>query len=334
MSNPPLNERRLRYFHEVYRQGSIRGAADRLGIEPSVISRQLQQLENDLGLTLFERRGRGIAPTDMAAVLADFCRERQADEETLLATLRDFDGLQRGLVRLVVGEGFMDVVGRHVLDGYCRAYPNVEVRLDLAGAADAVRMIRDDEAHIGLGLNPPADPAIEIVATRAQPLRALAAPGHALAGQGGPITLAQAAAHRVGLMEKGYGLRQLAQLAAFSEDIAIVPAFTCNSIAALKRYAMSGLGITFLSETAAEEELREGALVAIPIRNPVFEHAQAKLFVRRRRALPPAARRLIEVLRTFASARCIDDRSKPERGVGDTGDHHEGHLGQHQQDQR
>lgn len=59
-----LSERRLHYLHAALMAGSMRAAAERLGVEASVISRQIQLLEKELNVTLIERRGRGVAPTD------------------------------------------------------------------------------------------------------------------------------------------------------------------------------------------------------------------------------------------------------------------------------
>ncbi|WP_197424832.1 LysR family transcriptional regulator [Bordetella sp. N] len=295
-----LNDRWLRYFNEVYRSGTMRGAADTLGVEASVISRQIQQLEDHLGVKLFDRKGRGIAPTDVAAMLHDFCRERRASEENLLAAIADANAVQTGFVRVVVGEGFLDTVQRAVLDHFCRDYPGVDVHVDLAGAVEALRMIGEDEAHIGIGLNPPAHPSVTFVATCPQPLCVLAAPDHPLARARGEIRLSQVARHRIALMTEGFGLRKLVELAMFSEGVALPPAFTSNSIAMLKRYAAAGLGVTFMSTVAAADEIASGALVAKKAHNPIFKGATATLFTRRHRVLPPSARRLLDVLLSTA----------------------------------
>ena len=59
-----LHERPMSYLYEVGIQGGIRRAADILGINPSVISRQIAQLERTLELPLLERQGRNVALTE------------------------------------------------------------------------------------------------------------------------------------------------------------------------------------------------------------------------------------------------------------------------------
>ncbi|WP_373559840.1 helix-turn-helix domain-containing protein [Bordetella genomosp. 10] len=49
----------------------MRGAADASGIEPSAISRRIQQMEGVLGVDPFERKGRRIAPADVASLPCD-----------------------------------------------------------------------------------------------------------------------------------------------------------------------------------------------------------------------------------------------------------------------
>jgi DNA-binding transcriptional LysR family regulator len=65
-----IDVQRLRVFRAVVASGSVQAAADHLGFTPSAVSQQISSLQRETGLVLFEKSGRGIAPTATARVLA------------------------------------------------------------------------------------------------------------------------------------------------------------------------------------------------------------------------------------------------------------------------
>jgi len=87
-----LDPHRLRVFRSVVASGSVQAAADNLGLTSSAVSQHLSALQRETGLTLFQRVGRGIAPTEAALVL-----DAQSDEvmsqwgrlDQVVADLRD-----------------------------------------------------------------------------------------------------------------------------------------------------------------------------------------------------------------------------------------------------
>jgi DNA-binding transcriptional LysR family regulator len=291
-----LSERRLHYFLQVAEAGSIRGAADRLGIEPSVVSRQVQQLEDELGVQLLQRHGRGIIPTEAAKLVIDHCRERRSSEALLLTQIGELKGLERGEIHIVAGEGFIEELVRWVLQDFCQQYPKLVVTLEFANAVDVVRMLANDQAHIGLAFRPPIDPAIRTVETRKQPMCVITWPDHPLTRQKQPLALSDVTPYPVGLMSRGFGLSNLVQLAEYSERIQFQPSLVTNSIATLKSYVKAHLGVTFLSAHAVANEVAQGTLVALRTRNEIFESAEAQLMVRAGRQMSFAVERLLEML--------------------------------------
>ncbi|MDI4636849.1 MULTISPECIES: LysR substrate-binding domain-containing protein [Halomonadaceae] len=79
----PLNA--LRAFVEAAREGSFKTAADRLGVTPGAVSRQIKQLEDRLALTLFERHPNGVILNDAGRRLAE---EVEAGLERIAAGVR------------------------------------------------------------------------------------------------------------------------------------------------------------------------------------------------------------------------------------------------------
>jgi DNA-binding transcriptional LysR family regulator len=81
-----IDVQRLRVFRAVVASGSVQAAAEHLGYTPSAVSQQIAALQRETGLVLFERAGRGIAPTASAKVLA-------AESEELMGSLSRLGGV-------------------------------------------------------------------------------------------------------------------------------------------------------------------------------------------------------------------------------------------------
>jgi DNA-binding transcriptional LysR family regulator len=81
-----IDVQRLRVFRAVVASGSVQAAADHLGYTPSAVSQQIAALQRETGLVLFEKAGRGIAPTAAARFLA-------AESEELMESLNRLGGV-------------------------------------------------------------------------------------------------------------------------------------------------------------------------------------------------------------------------------------------------
>ena len=301
MPKDEISERHLRSFRETLRTGSVRGAADRLDVEPSVVSRHIQRLQAQFGVRLLERRGRGVTPTNAAALLAEFCDTRSEQTERLLARLSEAGtgAALRGRVHIVTGEGFMTDLMRWVLGEFCGAHPELEVTLEQASAREVVRLVAQDQAHIGIAFAVRPDPPADIVQSRRQPVCVIAIPGHPLAQLGRPVALREVARYPTAQMTPGFGLQQIVSHAAVAEDVTLMTRLVTNSLASLRDFAALGLGISFMSVHSARGEVAAGRLVALPTTSRILNSAQIHMLARAGRQYGRATR---EVLR-FVSAK-------------------------------
>jgi len=179
MSNLRIETRQLRYFVAVAEQLSFRSAASKLHISQPPLTRQIHQLENELGVALFSRNARGVELT--AAGSAFF------EEATNLLTLLERAGKRTSLVgqgllgRLdvgVFGSSTLSVIPRLVLS-FRSSHPNVEVALHNLGKSEQVKALKERRITVGFNRLVNPDPEITIESVLTEGLHVAFRRGHA-----------------------------------------------------------------------------------------------------------------------------------------------------------
>src|SRR5437660_1390161 len=95
-----MNYARLRSFHAVACEAGFTRAAARLGVSQPTLSAQVKALEEEFGVALFARRGRGVEATELGRALLDVTRRLFAVEEEAGELLSRARGLATGELRI------------------------------------------------------------------------------------------------------------------------------------------------------------------------------------------------------------------------------------------
>lgn len=136
-------------FLAIADEGSLSGAARRLGVSQPTVGRRLSALEESLASTLFVRTAKGLVPTDIGLTILENARRMNEEAQ---AIGRIADGSNRGLsgpVTISVAEGIAHLWLTPLLRDFLRIYPDIEIRIRVENeAADLVQR----EADVALRL--------------------------------------------------------------------------------------------------------------------------------------------------------------------------------------
>jgi DNA-binding transcriptional LysR family regulator len=169
-------------------EGSVAGAARRLGLSPSAMSRTLARLRAATGDPLLVRAGRGLVPTPRAIALRG--RVRETAEEAL-ALLRpaiaglDLSRLERSFT-IRANDGFVEALGPRLLAAIADAAPGVRLRFAPKPDKD-VRALREGLVDLEIGVLGEAGPEVRVQALFRDRFVGVAREGHPLL-EGGEIT--------------------------------------------------------------------------------------------------------------------------------------------------
>jgi DNA-binding transcriptional LysR family regulator len=138
----------LRTFAVAHDLGGLAQAAERLGRTPSAISLQMKRLQDDLGIPLFRKNGRGVALTEAGEVALSYARRILALNDELLDTMQGAN--LAGQIRIGCPQDFASILPS-VLSHFASVYPRMQIELAIEGngaLADAIEKSRIDIAVI------------------------------------------------------------------------------------------------------------------------------------------------------------------------------------------
>src|SRR5215470_12004641 len=152
MPKRPPSWDELRTFIEVARDGSLSGAARRLGLAQPTVGRHIDGLEAALGVTLFTRSPRGLAATPAALALVPHVDTMAAAAAALTRAAAGEAAPDRGTVRVTASE-----VMPPLLAAFHAGHPGIAVELALTNRTEdlarrdadiAVRMVRPTQSGL------------------------------------------------------------------------------------------------------------------------------------------------------------------------------------------
>jgi DNA-binding transcriptional LysR family regulator len=274
-----LNLHLVRIFLTVVEQGSFTHAATALNISQSAASRDIQELERQLGMTLLERRPRGVAPTEAGQELAGHARKIFALEHAAEISLAELRGLQKG--KLAIGAS--STIGIYMLPpllgSYRRKYPGIELFLDIGNTQQIVEHLLEHRLDVGYVEGPVEQPGLELAPWHEDELVVIAAPDHPLVRQHS-IRAEDLGAVPFVLREAGSGTREVMEQVLAGRGIAVDVSMELGSTEAVKQAVAAGLGISIVSRSTIQLELATRRLTILPMADLTIRRVLSRVHTR------------------------------------------------------
>ena len=172
--------RHLRAFRAVARHGTFRAAADALSLTQPAVSAAIRELEQLLGVPLFERNTHSVALTRTGNLLLDEAEWVLHGFDQGIAAMHRAVTQQARRVRLAALPSTMHLVAPRVAR-WRKGKPPVEVELRDVLHEELLQLLMAGEIDIGVGTSLNLPPGIEAVPLRVDPLVAVIAASHPLA---------------------------------------------------------------------------------------------------------------------------------------------------------
>ncbi len=297
-----LNFRQLEIFNAVVEEGSTTRSAIRLGLSQPAVSRNVSQLEQDLGFALFDRVGGRLVPTEIALRLHEETRKAFAGIEEVVNKARDKGGVRKGQIDIAAVPSLSLSFLPEAMEKFILDYPEISISIETRTSRMSMEMVANARVDVALVSMPISHPGIKMELLEAPEAVCVVPKGHPLAAKQ-EVEIKDLMGEQVIPLMRGHNSRHRLEELFASEGH--IPEFRIetSTIEMACVLVEQGLGITIVNAITAERHRKLGVEV-IPFRHPM-NYAYAFAF--------PAGKPPSEITRIFVSyiKKFVDDKSAP-----------------------
>jgi DNA-binding transcriptional LysR family regulator len=297
-----MDLRRLEIFVKVAELGSFSRAGDALFLTQPTISEHIRALEDELGVQLLDRLGRGTVPTRAGRLLLGYAQRMLALGREARQAIDHFQGRMTG--ELVVGGS--TIPGEYVLPAligqFKRKYPEISTCLLIGSSQQVSDWVEEGRVEVAVIGAPPATRALESAALMADELVVIVPADHPWARRAA-VDLASLMKEPFLVRERGSGSREALERALRDHGVELSAfrlAGEMGSTQAVKQAVRAGVGVSLVSRRAVRDECRANLLVCLTVEGLAVTRAFYRV-THRDRSRSPLAQAFVEFLESQAA---------------------------------
>lgn len=283
----------LKYIERIAKTGSLRSAADELGITPSALNRRILGVEEELGVEIFERHPSGLRPNIAGEILLKHIRDQFADMDRVKSRIADLSGMRAGHINIATTREVVQFFLPTMIKRHLAEFPAVTFSVSLQERGEAEASLLDNSNDIAIVYEPTRMVDFYPVCSINQPMYCVMSAEHPLATKT-MLKIYECVDYPMVLPKRPQGIRQILDTLAAKVGITIAPAVESNSLDLLRLMSQESEALSFCLAINRRPELAKERLVAVPVDLQGIPSSVLVAGHLRGRALPVAAARFLE----------------------------------------
>lgn len=258
-----LTLRQLQVFEKVATHLNHSRAADELYLSQPAVSMQIKQLEENIGLPLFEQMGKKLFLTEAGREVLHYSRTILEQLREMSHVFEEMKGLEHGQLNIAVvstANYFMP----QLLAKFIQLHPKINVRLSVANRDAVIKQLSENIADLAIMGQPPEEADMVSQPFMKNPLVVIAAPDHPLSAQH-HIEPHQLATETFLLREVGSGTRGVVERYFASHHLPLPNHMSMDTNEAIKHSVNARIGIGIISQHGIELELETKRLCVLDV---------------------------------------------------------------------
>ena len=299
----------LKVFETVAEEGSFSRAGQRLYRSQPAISLAVKRLEDDLGARLIDRSSRALRVTDAGREVLRHAKRFRETEGQLRVALAELSDLRAGKLTIGANESTALYLLGHV-EAFRRRHAGIQVELRRSLSSGIPDSVLEGSLELGAISYDPGDPRLRVFRLYEDRLTFVVSPAHRLAGRGeisiGELGAETFIAHNV---VSPYRARVIETFR--RHQVPLNMRIEMPTIETMRRLVQNNLGVTFLPKMCVEQQIQDGSLCEVSVREVGMERT-IRLVYPARRALSHASEAFLTLAKERAPRLSEPSAEQPE----------------------
>lgn len=292
-----MDIRDLEVFLAVAKYLNFTRAGEETHLSQPSISVRIHQLEEELGVKLFEQAGKKVLLTEAGRLLEPYARHAVAALENIRQVIKEYQGLEQGSLRIGASTTPGMYLIPRILTQFKEAYPKIDIALSIENTRRVEEGIVKNEFDLGFVGGHLINEEVETIPWLIDEIVLVVPSGHPLALQK-QVKLIDLARECLIFREPGSATRAVIEnkfrMLNFQTHVAV----ELGNPEAVKQAVLSGFGVAFLSKFSVETELKAKVLMAVKVQELSISR-ELKMVYRKGKHLNRATKAFMEMAKQW-----------------------------------